>query len=527
MDFSPARSITNPRLAISPRVVDWLGFGALTLLALVVFARYDLLNAPLSHDMSLQMYGGQLISQGQPLYVKLGLVKTPLAPIYSAFAILLGNALGLWDVLAVRYAFWLAMAVGAGGIYLWVRHLFQSRSAGMVAALAFLMLDVVGRSSVLGPQPKTLVVLAAIFCLYSLARARWFAAGICAALAFLAWQPAGLLMPIALAAPLLDPFKQRRREFLFAALGVALPLVLVLVYLLAQGALVAAFQDTFGANVAYLQNTTGQAGLMPRLTANLQRITMQRGQHCYANPLTLTWSLVGLASALGAGALALVSRKRAFLSRAYFPILAYTILFFGFTLLDFQVCDDLLPFAPIYALGAGALVFVAQRVVSKIRAAHAQQFARYAGSGLLAIFVALLVFTLPPPAARKMTLEKQVAVAAHLAPYLQDDDEIQQLGDAGLLVFLHRRNTTKLIFFGPKTGTGVLQQIPGGIDTIIQQLDDRPPRLVALSHVRLKAAPWFRDLQVWLNANYKELGTYEMYSGRSPNVQVWIHKKSK
>lgn len=520
-NFSPPRSAVLQWFSLR---VDWLGFGILTLLALVIFARQDVLHAPIGHDMTLQMYAAQLISEGLAPYTNVGLVKTPLAAFYGALAILVGNLFGMWDILAVRFAFWMAMALGAGGIYLWVREQFDSRLAGIVAALAFLGLDVIGRNAVLGPQPKILVVAATIFCFLFLRRAQWFRAGLCAALAFLAWQPAGILMPIAFAAVLLDPLRNRVREALVVSFGMAAPLTLVTLFLLWHNALGAALQDTFGANLSYVQNSSAQAGLRERIADNLAKIFVRRGRNCYGNPIGMTWSIVGLIGIIGVEIFTRRHAWRALLSRAYFPLLSYSIFFLAFSSFDYQVCDDLIPLAPLYAFGAGGVVYAAMRAFQHWRGAPSSNGAHVLGIALVGIFAAQMFLGLPPMPQRALSLEKQAATAAQFAPYLEPGDEIQQLGDAALLVFLHRRNTTKLIFFGPKTGNAVLQQIPGGIDTILAQLDARPPRLVALSHVRPAASPWYPTLRKWIDDKYDAVGVYEMFTGRSPNLQVFVRK---
>lgn len=526
MSQSLAQPSSSPRREGLASYSGWLGFGLVMLLALVIFARGDLLHAPMSHDMSLQMYAAQLISEGLAPYVKVGLVKTPLGAMYAAFAILVGNLFGVWDILAVRFAFLLAMALGVGGMYLWAREQFDSKLAGITAALALIGLDVIARNAIIGPHPKVLMLDATIFCFLFLRRAQWFRAGICAALAFLAWQPTGVLMPIAFAAILLDPLRERRREVLALALGSAVPLAIVTLFLLWHNALTAAFQDTFGANLGYVRTTNAQGNLQNRFAANFAKVVSQRSKICYGNSFAVWWTLLGLVGILGAEIFARKRGWRALVTRAYFPLLSYSLFFFAFSLYDFQVCDDLIPLAPLYAFGAGGVVYVAMRAVARWRGEMYPRGANYLGIALIALYVAQMFFTQPAPRTPALTLEKQAAMAAELAPYLQPGDEIQQLGDAALLVFLHRHNTTKLIFFGPKTGTGVLQQIPGGIDNIIGQLDARPPRLVALSHVRTKAAPWYPTLQSWIDRHYTKLGEYKMFTGRSPMLQVFVRNQT-
>lgn len=496
-----------------------LWFLACVLVALFVFAQYGLGQAPLTHDMSLQMYSAQLLARGLPPYVSVGLVKTPLTGMLGAVMVLVGSAFGVWDVLAVRVGFWFLMALGAGGIFLWVRALYSSRVAALLAALTLVSADVVGINAVLGPQPKTLVMVAAIYTLYLSAQARWFWAGICAALGFLAWQPAAILIAIVAVMPLIDPGGERRAAWGRAVLGVAVPLLAVVVYLAAQGALSAALQDAFGANLAYLENAERQTPLAARLAENADKIVRRAGASCYSNRVVFGVGLLGLA---GVVVLPLVQGKaRELGSRRVLPVLLYTALFVGFSLVDFQVCDDLMPLAPVLALGIG---FIAAALVKWVEARLPGRRLRAGAAvvGVILFFLATSAWVWFAPRLPNITLQEQTALAAEITRAVGPDDEIQQLGDAVLLVFLKKQNPTKLIFFGPKTGTGILEQIPSGIEGVIAGMEADPPKLIALSHVR--PSDWSQTLRAWIGAHYQKAGEYPMFGEGESLMQVYVRR---
>jgi hypothetical protein len=492
------------------------------LLALLVFAQYDLLHAPLLHDMSLQMYSAQLIARGLPPYVTVGLVKTPLTGIAGALMIFLGNLFGVWDVLAVRFGFWLLMGLGAGGMYLWTRTLFASRAAGVIAALTLLSFPLIGYNTVLGPQPKTLVMVAAIYAFYFLARAQWFWAGIAASLAFLAWQPAALLDGIVLWMPLLDADGKRLPAFARALAGAALPVLSIVAYLVVKGALSAALQDTFAANLTYLHNSNAQLSLPARVLENAARLGRRLNPPgCFEDNRLAGAGLVGIALL---GAMPLWSGKwRAGLSRRMLPVFLYALLFAGFALVDFQVCNDLMPFAPILALGVGMLAALAQRWLIPRLSAHRALHVSAVGLGVGLYFAATSgpVWLAPPE--QNMRLDEQVARVNEIGEMLKPDDQVQQVGDALVLVVLKKQNPTKLIFFGPKTGTAILEQIPGGIVTVIRQLENAPPRLITLSHIQ--ESDWSDDFIAWVEKHYTRLRDYDLFPGENASVRVYLRKE--
>ncbi|MBI4761760.1 MAG: hypothetical protein HY780_11135 [Chloroflexi bacterium] len=514
---------TNP--AAQPTRTPWTEpvlFALCVLVALIVFAQHDLLHTPLGHDMSLQMYSAQLIARGLPPYVMVGLVKTPLTSIAGALMILIGNVFGVWDVLAVRFGFWLLMGLGVGGMYLWARALFNSRLAGMVTALTLLSFPLIGSNAVVGPQPKTLMIVAAIYTFYFLGRAKWFWAGVMSALAFLTWQPAAILIGIVLLISLVDPGGKRLPALGRAVGGVTLPILMLVVYLIAEHALSAALQDTFGANLAYLRNSNAQLPLAARFLDNVGKLIQRlRPPGCYDNGVMAGAGLVGLAGAITIPLLR--GKPRTLLSPRVLPIFLYTLLFLGFTLVDFQVCNDLIAFAPVLALGIGMLTTLALKwLTPRLPANPAARFGAVSLSVVL-YFVATSGPVWTVPQREDIQLDEQVAQVQEISALLAPDDQVQQLGDAVVLVFLKKQNPTKLIFFGPKTGTGILQQIPGGIQTVIRQLQAAPPRIVTFSHI--VESDWSRELGRWVETRYTRVGDYELFPGKNSALRVYVRQE--
>src|SRR5581483_9375199 len=126
------------------------------------------------------------------------------------------------------------------------------------------------------------------------------------------------------------------------------------------------------------------------------------------------------------------------------------------------------------------------------------------------------------PRLPNITRQEQTALAAEITRPIGPGDEIQQLGDAVLLVFLKKQNPTKLIFFGPKTGTGILEQIPSGIEGVIAGMEADPPKLIALSHVR--PSDWSQTLRAWIGAHYQKAGEYPMFGEGESLMQVYVRR---
>jgi hypothetical protein len=272
-----------------------------------------------------------------------------------------------------------------------------------------------------------------------------------------------------------------------------------------------------------LNDKTVSTCLADRIGDNALRLS-NRFFVCYPE----RWvTLTGLVGTLGLAVVylrgVLVRRDaRALFARAQMPLMVYTAVFAGFTLLDFQVCDDTMPFALVLAFGIAAVFSAGLELIKRQQLVLAREHVQYLTAPALVVLLLPTLNAFNDRSQRNMlTLDQQAAVAAQIAPLLGPDDQIQQLGDAGLLMFLHRHNTTKLIFFGPKTGTGVLQQIPGGIEGVIAQLEVRRPKLVALSHMGWRS-DWQNVFFNWLNQHYIQQGEYRMYPGQAPELTVYV-----
>jgi len=157
--------------------------------ALVVYALHGTHGA-LDRDLGVFVYGGEHVARGTPPYVGIFNSVGPLADAVPGLAIWLGGHLGMAPVPAARWAFVLLAAGCVVLVHLVARDALGSREAGYVAAGVFLTFTRFTELASDGPREKTTMVLALLGCLLLLGRHRFLGAGVCAALATLAWQPA-------------------------------------------------------------------------------------------------------------------------------------------------------------------------------------------------------------------------------------------------------------------------------------------------------------------------------------------------
>lgn len=172
----------------SPLVVAAADCAAVGLVAMVVYALrgYD---GTLGRDLGVFVYGGERFAAGVPPYAGVFNTVGPLADAVPGTAIWVGRHLGVEPVSAARHLFTLISAGCCVLVCLLARQVLGSRAAGFVAAAVFLTFGEFSRLASGGPREKTTMVLFLVAALLLLGRRRWFAAGVCTALATLTWQP--------------------------------------------------------------------------------------------------------------------------------------------------------------------------------------------------------------------------------------------------------------------------------------------------------------------------------------------------
>lgn len=513
--------------ALYDRFADLFWMIALALVAIEYALHYNLFLQAIPHDTTYHIYAAQQMLVGHPIYRDVAIIKAPLADFAAAFAIAGARGIGISDVMGTRLLSLLVAAATTSMTYLAGRVLLRSRVVGVLAGVIMAGWDFYGLRSVTGPEPKAFLIFFTLLAFVLLARRRWFLAGFSAALATLAWQPGLMVAAIVAAGALYEPFLapedapagRGAPRFSLRAVGwgqaarvlggFAVPLALLLVYLAANGAAVAAWNATIGANLIHFRNTQAQASLPQIVRENYDEILLDGGQYCFS-PLE-DWlvygSLLGFGGLVVAQVAAGLRARRLPLDLERLPLILYTLGFVGFTLIDFDFCPDLFPLLPVMALSIGWLGWTAARGVGLLVTRllpHSPTVARltpYVCAGLLALWLGY-VYLLDVRAYRVtgMTFQDQLDVAQAARDYLAPGDTVLSFGNAIVPVELHLENAHKIIHLGSKSGLGVLASEPGGVQGMLDSLDRNPPKLVTLARENRPA--WTAPIYAWFDAHY-------------------------
>lgn len=478
---------------------------------LLVSWQYDPLGRKLRADPSIMLYVGQQILRGNPPYLTVTIVKTPLTGILAAAAIAAGRGFGWSDVFATRAGF-----MFLGGLLIIVTYfcgaaLFSKR-AGLFSALTLLGMDGVSQRVTDGPSPKVPFILFGIAALWLTARKRWFLAGAAAALSFLTWQPGAAFIIVAWLAVFLTARAEWKQALVRSLAGILTPLALVTLYLGATGALPDALKQVFGANAAYLSTDKVGAGILNVIRQNVTDL-IQNVPSCFANEqLFLAFGVLGV---FGITAYALWRARRGERRELFLfaPLILSAGALFAFTLLDFQSCADVLPFFPYLAIGVGWLVAVALTFLgTRVHTAW------FAPAATVLACILLLVYGLAdlPRGNKVNALAQQYQMAAGVNQRLGANDKIQQFGDAVLVVLLKRENSTRFIHLGDKQGAGILHAEGIAPDQLPVLIANANPRVITLS--RAKDQPWAQPLYDWIELNYTRVEGYDAQSGGTPQV---------
>lgn len=515
---------------IPDRARDAILLIALALLAVVVFLQNAPFTRALSPDLSMMMYAGQEIARGHPPYKYAMIVKTPLTPMLAAAATIAARPFDADEVSAMRLLF-LALAVAAVLLtYVFARDAFHSRAAGWFSALAMTGFGFLGARAAIGPEPKLVVLVFGLAACWAIQkRAAWWA-GICAALAFLAWQIAGIYLLVALAAFWFGTAPNARWKQTGRVLaGFLLTLAPFGLYLAATDAMVPAWAQTILGNFNFLRGAeagTGGGPIARVATSSIRFVTAT--WRCMANERAFL--LAGIAGTVGFTAEALrtnlgpgsraTSHTPEDAPWGVYALGASALGLSLFALYDFQNCPDLLPFFGILAVGCGWLLMrvlesAASWSVQKLPQTRAWLRTALYGAATLAVLLYGTGDSLLNSSANRLRAPQE-KIAARVERELMAGDTIQQYGDAIVLVLTGRTNATPVLHLGPKQHQGIFFMYENGLDGYIAYLDAHKPRVITLS--RRKEEAWAQKLYDWIDANYHLADSFDETEGGTVNV---------
>ena len=438
-----------------------------------------------SRDIGIYAYGARQVLAGEPPYVGIVNRGGPLAHLLPVPGILAARLTGRDELLGMR-AWYMVLAVACVVVaYLVARDLFASRTAGLVAAAALLSFEGFVALAVAGPREKTPMVLFILAAVWALSRRRWLLTGVCLSLATLTLQIAFFpLLAAAVVAVLMGGRGRRARDLLRFVVGGAIPVVAVLAYFAAYGA-VHDLADGF-----LLLNLRYSSGTAFTSNPGTKWASIRTG---FGASIWLV--LAGLVLVLVVTALRIGDRERRRdeLTTTMVALSVATVGSVLWTEVDFDSWVDLFTVLPLAALGlAAGYAELAHRVPRG--AARVVAVAAVVLPTLLAVHYSL--------ATRGGQLPLQRAVAREVVSHLPDGP-VWSIESPEYLFLADRTNPTRYQVFSSGLQDYVDDTWPGGTRAFVAWNLARHPDLIVVNQHRLADQPWRR----WIGPGYARVAT--------------------
>lgn len=481
-----------------PALIAFLHTALIVVVSALVYRQYGFAG-PLTRDDAIYLYSGQQMARGIPPYLSIWDHKGPLAPMLAGIGAWIAPWLGIEDILSVRLVFFAISALTVVAVYLLVSDLLDSRALGLVAACLFLNFWGFGRHAASGPRAKTAMLLFAVLALWLTGRKRWFGAGLCGSLAFLAWQPTGIYPAAALALALLQSERRDRLPNALRVLsGIAVPIVAVSAYFGLHGALDEMVEGTILFNLVHLD----RGGWSVLSNVRQIRLAVYSG---YTTTVVPIW--------LGLGMLPVMLVRRLsqdhyrvgrWLSNDRFCALLLTApLPLAWSLLDFQWYPDFFVFLPYAAAGlAWALASGYQALKQTGKAAQA---------AVLILVCAILVSS----AAYNYRQTSSGALAdqrawANEAVARYGGERVLSIGVPEALVVMHRANPNPYVFVINGIDNRIEATTPGRFEGWLDELAAVDPDIIFYGSTRGRFVP---RLEEWLQSRYTRvtIGEWMLY----------------
>ncbi len=323
--------------------------------ALLTYALHGF-NGMLSRDLAVYSYAGQQVAEGVPPYLGILNRAGPLAHVIPGIGVGIARIGGFDDVFTMRLFFMVIATACVCAVYVLGRDVFASRLAGLVTAAAFLTFFGFIEYASNGPREKTPMTLFITLALWSVARRRWFTAGLFVSLATLCLQIAFFSSFAAvLAGVLFLAHGERLKALLRVAVGGAVPVAVLGVWFAIAGSL----RESVDAFVLINFRYTTPDPVLPVLDEAWLDVTTAYGVSLWV----LFAGLVAL-PLLSLGVL----RKATRLANPWLPVVAaFTVgaaagLAWNFK--EYDAWPDLFPMLPFAAVGLGGVFHVAHQATA-------------------------------------------------------------------------------------------------------------------------------------------------------------------
>jgi hypothetical protein len=476
------------------------------LVALVVYGLHGY-DGLLNRDLGVFTYGGEHVAQGVPPYVGIFNSIGPLADAVPGLAIWLGHFAGADPILSARLFFTVLSALCCSLLCVLARDTFGSRAAGFVAPAVFLTFECFLDLASDGPREKTTMVVFMLACLILLGRRRWAAAGACAALATLTWQPVFAVAVAAIAvAAMLDEQDTRRRILLRFTVGGAVPSLATFSYFLGAGALSQAVDGFILINVRYTQ----QPSALTHPRAAWQMLWL-------AYHWTLPLAIAGLAALLVLGVRAVPFARRPTVSPVARRLVVTTsgaLVGTGWTLLAINGGPDLFVLLPFAALGiAGVALLLLGRLPRR---------AALAGAAAVVSLAVVIAGVMSVTTRDDRLLAQRADVDAVLGTQ-PPTATVVALSAPEVLALSGRQSPVPYQIFSGTMERYLAGTYPGGMPGFMATLRDLRPTFVVVGSTFHGYWPY-----PWLQRGYSRIGggaTFTWYLRRSAGHDALIRAR--
>ncbi|HSO76313.1 MAG TPA: hypothetical protein VLU47_15885, partial [Blastocatellia bacterium] len=417
------------------------------------------------------------MAKGVPPYVSLFNHTGPLSPLIAGAAIIVGKALSVDDVLAVRIVFLALSALAVVALFWLAATLFDSRSVGLLSAIVLIGLEGFARDAGSGPRAKTPMVLFEVLCLLFAARRNWFCAGLFGSLALLVWQPAGVYAVTVVVMAGLQSGQGREvwSGLARAIAGTLLPIAVVSGYF--------AFENALGEFVdgAVLFNLY-----------HVERVPTTLIQH-FANPIAAvyrSYPIGVLPIVLGFLVAAAIyvwrlrkndgSISKLLAADRFAAFLLSFAAMVTWSLVDFQSGPDLFVLLPYVAIGFGWLLHLSfSQMMDLLQIGHAKRRAA------LAVLCVILVLAEAGyyRKTREEGLQEQRRIAQQIEDEFGDDCRVISISSPEILVLLDKTNPNRYLFIASGIDNLIDATEEGGFEGWLRQLEAFDAPVIAVGPV--------------------------------------------
>jgi len=471
------------------------------LLGVAITLAYRPFSQPVRGDTGIYDYIAQSILRGQVPYRDVIDPKTPASMYMSAFAMAAGRSVGISDVAAVRWLNALMTGLLLALNFLVADAYLKSRLAGVIAALAPFLSERFALMMTKGTQPKLPMMVFGMLTLLLIARQRPFLSGFCSMLACLCWQPGLMFTGVAVLMFSRYLTKWTDGRALKVIAGAVVPLVVLLSYFYALGALGQLWSWT----ITYTYSVFGPEG-QKGIDQAIKQIWIITRQEAGSDLILWGFSAVGFAMFTWERIREKFKDRHSSSELYRDAILTPPVIYLIFCTINFQGGPDLIPFLPFLGLFAGWFFvefgkFAASKSIhSRVSSLDWSVVVPITAICVMLILLLLRTTRYEPPA---VDLQSQRATVGRIADYLGPTDKIYVHATAEILVLLNRPNLNPYIAFDSGADNYLAQQRPGGFKDVLGEIEADAPKLVAIS--RLRNVRHSQELEDWVREHYDEL----------------------